>query len=60
MSVRYDLRRDTVGWTVFDRWTGKPVVLAGSLQSGMSWIEAEELVRRLRRRRDEGDRSILQ
>jgi hypothetical protein len=60
MSVRYDLRRDAIGWTVFDRWTGKPVVLGGSLKSGMSWIEAEELVGRLRRRRDEGDRSILQ
>lgn len=60
MSLRYDLRRDMLGWTVFDRWTGKPVVLTGCLQSGMTWIEAEELIQRLRRRRDEGDRSILQ
>ena len=60
MSVRYDFRRDALGWTVFDRYTGKPVVLNGSPQSGMSWIEAEELIQRLQRRCDGGDRSILQ
>lgn len=60
MSVRYDLHRDTLGWTVFDQWTGKPVVLSGALQSGMSWIEGLDLIDRLMRRGAEGHRSNLQ
>ncbi len=57
---RYDSRRDPLGWTVFDRWTGRPVVLLHCKQSGMTWIEAEDLIGRLGRRAEAGDRSILQ
>lgn len=60
MTVQYDTRHDDLGWTVFDRSTGRIVALQGSDQSGLTWIEADDLVARLNRRRLEGDRSILQ
>ena len=60
MSIRYDCRRDETGWTAFDRWTGRVVVLTGAEQTGLAWSEANELVERLNRRRLAGDRSILQ
>ncbi|MFN3511552.1 MAG: hypothetical protein ACK41C_00790 [Phenylobacterium sp.] len=60
MTVQYDVRRDAEGWTVFDRWTGRAVVLARADQSGLSWAEADALADRLNRRRLTGDRSILQ
>lgn len=60
MIVQYDTRRDLLGWTVFDRWTGRAVVIQGSEQSGLEWLDADELVERLNRRRLDGDRSVLQ
>ena len=60
MIVQYDTRRDSRGWTVFDRWTGRAVIIGGAEQTGLDWIAADELVERLLRRRLAGDRSILQ
>lgn len=60
MIAQYDTRRDLHGWTVFDRWTGQVVVIAGAEQSELAWLDADELVERLNRRRLDGDRSILQ
>jgi hypothetical protein len=60
MTLQFDTRRDDRGWTVFDRWTGRVVVLQGAHQSGLAWMEADDLVERLNRRHLEGDRSILQ
>lgn len=60
MTVQYDTRRDRLGWTVFDRWTGRAVVIHGLEQSGLGWIDADELVERLNRRRLGGERSVLQ
>jgi hypothetical protein len=60
MPLQFDTRRDGLGWTVFDRWTGQVVVLQGADQIGLSWPQARELARRLNRRRLQGDRSILQ
>ena len=60
MTVQFEARRDSRGWTVFDRWTGKTVVLRRMRQAGLSWPEAEALADRLNRRRLSGDRSILQ
>jgi hypothetical protein len=60
MMVQFDTRRDGLGWTVFDRWTGQAVVLNGAEQIGLGWLDADELAERLNRRRLEGDRSILQ
>lgn len=58
--TQYDTRRDARGWTVFDRWTGKPVVVCGAEQTGLDWIVADELVERLLLRRLDGERRILQ
>ena len=60
MTIQYDMRRDIRGWTVFDRWTGRTVVLGGAEQSGMARNQAEDLIDRLNRRRLHGDRTILQ
>jgi hypothetical protein len=60
LAIQYDVRRDPHGWTVFDRWTGEAVVLSGAAQAGMAWLDAEDLIERLNRRRAQGDRSILQ
>lgn len=60
MAVQYDTRRDEHGWTVFDRWTGRTVVLQGAEQAELAWTTAQDLVKRLNRRHLEGDRSILQ
>jgi hypothetical protein len=60
MIIQYDARRDRLGWTVFDRWTGQVVVIQGAAQSALSWIDADELAERLNRRRLDGDRGLLQ
>jgi hypothetical protein len=44
MRSRYDLREDPFGWTVFDRFTGWPVVVAGAQQSGLNIQDADEMV----------------
>ena len=60
MPSQFDLRRDATGWTVFDRWTGQPVVIGLVSQSGLNLAEAEDLVRRLNGRSDGDDRTVLQ
>jgi hypothetical protein len=60
MSSQYDLKRDAVGWTVFDRWTGQPVVIELEAQSELSFADADALVQRLNWRNDLDDRTILQ
>jgi hypothetical protein len=60
MTAHFDLRRDATGWTVFDRWTGKTVIIERVRQQGLTWEEASDVVRRLQLRSDDGDRRILQ
>jgi hypothetical protein len=60
VAVQFDTRRDDHGWSVFDRWTGRVVVLNGADQAGLAWVDADDLVERLNYRRLDGDRSILQ
>jgi hypothetical protein len=60
MSAPFDARRDKQGWTVFDRWTGRTVVLRRAAQTGLSFMEAQDLCEQLNSRRLDGDRSILQ
>jgi hypothetical protein len=60
MAIHYEIRRDPAGWTVFDRWTGQPVVLNTSPKAGLSYPDAERLAEVLNRRRSAGDRIILQ
>jgi hypothetical protein len=60
MPPHFDLKRDATGWTVFDRWTGRPVVIAQVLQAGLSFVDADDLVRKLNQNDDGDDRTVLQ
>lgn len=60
MTLPFDCRRDAVGWTVFDRWTGRIVILDNVAQEGLPFSRAEETMRRLNSRRTFGQRDILQ
>lgn len=59
MTVQFDTRRDDHGWTVVDLLTGQPVIIGCAPQSGLSFLDADDLAHRLNRRRLTGDRSIL-
>ena len=48
------------GWTVYDAWTGQPVVLAEIPQVGLVEAEARDVAELLNRAVGQGDRSILQ
>lgn len=43
MGRRYDIREDREGWTVFDVFTGEPVVIHGVPQTGLDIQDADEL-----------------
>jgi hypothetical protein len=58
--ARYDIRPDAKGWTVFDVWTGKPVVIASRRQEGLTLQEADTLAVHLSRRASARVREILQ
>jgi hypothetical protein len=60
MIIQYDCRRDATGWTVFDRWTGRVVILGGVPQVGLARPSADALAGSLNKRRLDGDRTILQ
>lgn len=60
MSAHFDVKRDAAGWTVFDRWTGKTVVIGLVPQVGLALANAEELMRKLNERGDPEERRILQ
>ena len=61
MFARYDIRPDPEGWTVFDIWTAKPVVIDDRRQEGLSLAEADALADLLSRRAAERRvREILQ
>ena len=60
MFARYDIRPDANGWTVFDIWTGKPVVIASRRQQGLSLQDADALALHLSRRANDRVREILQ
>lgn len=59
MTVQFDTQRDDHGWTVFDRLTGRPVVIGLAVQCGLSFLDADDLADRLNRRRLAGDRSLV-
>ena len=60
MRLRYDLRKDLAGWTVFDVWTGQPVVIGGRVQNCLEREDADELVSLLNDQARRGDRVVLQ
>lgn len=43
MIARYDCREDAFGWTVFDIWTGEPVIVHDVPQIGLDIQDADEL-----------------
>jgi hypothetical protein len=43
MPQRYDIREDREGWTVFDLFTGEPVVISAVPQTGLEIQDADEL-----------------
>ena len=44
MLIRYDMRRDDEGYTVFDIWTNWPAVVFGIEQVGRDIEDADDLV----------------
>jgi hypothetical protein len=42
--MRYDMRADRTGWTVYDVVTGRPVVLDDVVLTGISFEDADSLV----------------
>ena len=59
MLARYDIRRDPDGWTVYDIWTGEPVVV-GVAQTGLTLEAACDLADLLSQRAARGLRDVLQ
>jgi hypothetical protein len=44
MLVRFDIRPDQQGWTIYDRATGEPAVVEGFASVGLSFEDADDLV----------------
>ena len=60
MSQRYDIRADSEGWTVFDLFTGEPVVIATVPQTGLDIQDADELAELLDHPAMTKDRALRQ
>jgi hypothetical protein len=55
---RYGVRPDGKGWTVFEAWSGEPVVLAQARQVGLSEVDAKHTADLMNRRAMSGDPSM--
>jgi hypothetical protein len=44
MIVRFDIRPDPDGWTIYDRDTNEPAVVDGLASVGLLYADADELV----------------
>ena len=44
MIVRFDIRPDLNGWTIYDRITGQPAVIEGIVSVGLPFDDADDLV----------------
>jgi hypothetical protein len=44
MIVRFDIRPDPDGWTIYDRDTNEPAVVDGLASVGLPYGDADELV----------------
>ncbi len=44
MLVRFDIRPDPEGWTIYDRTTDEPAVIDGVVSAGLSHEDADHLV----------------
>ena len=59
-SMRYDIRRDSEGWTVFDLFTGEPVVIEMVPQTGLDIQDADELAELLDHKTFKDERALRQ
>ena len=57
-SDRYAIRPDAAGWTVYEVWSGNPVVIAQADQTGLSEDDATHTAEQLNRRARQGDSSM--
>jgi len=55
---RYALRPDPSGWTVLEIWTGKPAVVAGAPQTGLTEEDANHTAALLNKNARRGDASM--
>ena len=55
---RYALRPDGDTWTVLEIWTGRPAVVAGTPQTGLSEADAKHMVKLLNTQSRRGDSSM--
>jgi hypothetical protein len=60
MPQRYDIREDREGWTVFDLFTGEPVVISDLPQTGLDIQDADELAELLDHKAFANDRTLRQ
>jgi hypothetical protein len=60
MPQRYDIREDREGWTVFDLFTGEPVVISDVPQTGLDIQDADELAELLDHKAFANDRTLRQ
>ncbi|HEY7384293.1 MAG TPA: hypothetical protein VH743_11540 [Beijerinckiaceae bacterium] len=44
MLVRFDIRPDAEGWTIYDRLTDEPALVAGYVSVGLRFSDADEIV----------------
>jgi hypothetical protein len=59
-TKRFAIRPDRSGYTVYEVWTGQPVVLAMDPQTGLSEIDAQHTADLMNRRAQGGDRASRQ
>lgn len=57
-KARFAIRPDGKGWTVFEMWTGEPVILAQDRQVGLSEKDAQHTAELMNRRALDGDSSL--
>ena len=60
MTMRFDVRRDREGFSVYDVWTGQVAVIAMTPQSGLSREDADHTADLLNKRARQGDRQLMQ
>jgi len=60
MTKRHDVREDREGWTVFDVFTGEPVVIGMVTQTGLDVQDANELAELLDLKTLAGGRALRQ
>lgn len=60
MNERYAVEQDREGWTVFDIFTGQPVVIMNVLQVGLQIQDANELAELLDKPAMRADRILRQ